>query len=312
MESEARRRSVQLACFQSCMATLLLVAIGSTIGGLIAAPDWCLPHKPTFATWKRQAIEQNLDAEVLILGSSHSHFGIVPRLLSQPSVNLANAAQDAYYNCALARRYVPLMPNLKRVLLEVEIRGWENTVERTGDAWRIAAYYWEFGIAPEQWNLNSTLELAAFRAKGPNFKKMDKPLFDDRGWVPREGNLSHFMGRIISRWHTEGIRSREIELHLKEVGNTIRECQARGIDVVLVRLPAHQCYREALDKVAFERLKGMTQELVRTNAVRYLDYYSDGRFGDEDFYDPDHLNLRGAEKFTRFLDHDLDESESVE
>jgi hypothetical protein len=52
-----------------------------------------------------------------------------------------------------------------------------------------------------------------------------------------------------------------------------------------------------------QRILRETAEKHRT--VVHLNYGSDKRFSDDDFYDGDHLNVKGAQKFSDLLHGDL-------
>ena len=70
--------------------------------------------------YKNEYIEKNgKQVEMLILGSSHSYYGISPKELGFNSFNLANVGQEWFYDRLLLEHYIPLMPNLKYVLLNV-------------------------------------------------------------------------------------------------------------------------------------------------------------------------------------------------
>jgi hypothetical protein len=309
MQAIAKSRG-RVAARQSLIALGVLVTIGCTILALIVAQQWFLPEQATFAKYKRQVIERHLDAEVLILGASHSLVGIMPSLLDDDAVNLAGGAQDLYYCCALARRYLPRMRRLKLILLEVAIPTWLSSMDRSSESWRVPAYYFEFGISPPRWSLGSVRGLAEFVARRPVFgtdqtDQWAQDPFDDDGFYRVHRALDRTTGKPVAIQHVRYIRDEYARVHTADVINLVALCRRRGIEVVLVRLPGHACYRDELDQTSLARLQAMTDKLCAAAQVRYLDYFADVRFKDEHFNDCNHLNMNGATVFTKILARDL-------
>ena len=74
---------------------------------------------------------------------------------------------------------------------------------------------------------------------------------------------------------------------------------------MLVTLPVSYTYSNHIDKSKYlwmqERIRGLCTEYH----IRYLNYFTDRRFGPEDFSDPDHLNSKGSEKLSRILNKEI-------
>jgi hypothetical protein len=296
---------VRVASAQSVIAAGVLATIAVTIVSLILVQKWFLPEPRTFASYKRQLIERHLDAQVLILGSSQALHGIIPHALDHHAVSLANGAQDLYYCCALARRYVPEMPKLKCIVLEVSVWGWQVLIARAGQAWRVPAYYFSFDIPPPHWHFGLVTRLAGFVVRNALYGQLDRDPFDEDGFLAVDGKLNRKIAKGLAEDHRGRTREAYAQMNLADVMKLIGECKSRGIKVVLVRLPTHQCYREELGQASLNRLQGMTEVLRGRTGVRYLDYFRDDRFGDEDFTDGLHLNVRGAAASTEILARDL-------
>ena len=76
--------------------------------------------------------------------------------------------------------------------------------------------------------------------------------------------------------------------------------ESEGIRVVLLSAPVSQRYREAVPPAAEQAFRGLLKQLERAHRFRHWDY-SREPVPDRLFRDPDHLNLPGAEWFTREL-----------
>ena len=202
------------------------------------------------------------------------------------------------------------MPKLKCIVLDADIWGWQASLDRSNDSWRAAYYYFGLGIPPQHWSMGSLKGFATFTAQR-RIAGRDSDPFDEDGFFATYETLDCKTGKSTAERHSKEIGAAYAQNHLADVFTMIDECKERGIEVVLVRLPAHQCYRDALDKAAVTGLQAMIDHTRKTMGLRFLDYYTDMRFTDEHFGDCDHLNVQGAEAFTRILVRDLAADEPV-
>ena len=84
-------------------------------------------------------------------------------------------------------------------------------------------------------------------------------------------------------------------------------CKQKNASVILLTTPTYQTYRDNLNNkqlaLTFEYCEGFAD---RYDNVYYLNLLSDDRFGEEDFFDADHLNEFGAAKLTGILQQTID------
>jgi hypothetical protein len=69
-------------------------------------------HPNSFSVKKALLERQAQDVEVLVLGSSHAYFDVLPELLGRPAFNLADVSQSLFYDRALLKKYLGRMPSL--------------------------------------------------------------------------------------------------------------------------------------------------------------------------------------------------------
>ncbi len=92
----------------------LLTAALFLIGEIVAR------SMPSSYSYKHNWILKNGDhISTLILGSSHTYYGLRPNLLGDSVFNLANVSQTPEYDLYLLKTYLPCMPNLKRIIFPV-------------------------------------------------------------------------------------------------------------------------------------------------------------------------------------------------
>ncbi|MDE6682021.1 MAG: hypothetical protein K2J87_01180, partial [Muribaculaceae bacterium] len=71
-------------------------------------------------SYKAEWLRKNGDKiNTLVLGSSHTYYGVNPSILGDSAFNLANISQTPEYDFALLKEFHPYMKNLKRVILPV-------------------------------------------------------------------------------------------------------------------------------------------------------------------------------------------------
>jgi len=91
---------------------------------------------------------------------------------------------------------------------------------------------------------------------------------------------------------------------LENLGSLAKLClelKRRNIRLVLVTMPVTSYYRTEIQPARWARVQGLVEKFCHENNVSYKDYFSDGRFTLDDFFDADHLNFNGAAKFSAIL-----------
>ena len=95
----------------------------------------------------------------------------------------------------------------------------------------------------------------------------------------------------------------ENKFFLEAICNT---CSKRNIKVILLTTPTHHSYNSQLNKNQLEITTNICANLCnKYSNVSYLNWLTDSRFIDEDYYDADHLNDRGAKKLTTILKEEI-------
>jgi len=66
-----------------------------------------------------ELIKKQDQIEILVLGSSHSNFGINPKYFGHEAFNISNTSQDLFYDYQLLLKYLPKCENLKIVIIPI-------------------------------------------------------------------------------------------------------------------------------------------------------------------------------------------------
>jgi hypothetical protein len=89
--------------------------------------------------------------------------------------------------------------------------------------------------------------------------------------------------------------------------NTFSEfCNQRDIKLILVTLPAYHTYRENISSEQLNKMIETMSGFVTLNPnCSYYNWLDDADFVEDDFYDADHLNEKGAEKLSKKLSRQI-------
>jgi hypothetical protein len=286
-----------------------------------AALEFRARQFPTSYNVKRRQVELLAnDIDTLIIGSSSAYYGIAPKHLSGVAYNLANVSETLYYNDALAAKVIPMLPKLKRVLVQIQYISLYNTMEDSTERWRMYYYQQAWDIAPVR--LQDRLDARMFsRAalNGPgNIRKALAGLLhgeahgsdpiDDRGWwCPANEEIDPAAigparARITLDRHHLGMKSADEARNiacLEHIASLLRD---RRIELVFVTLPVWHTYSDGMNRNTWARTQSVVNRLCKTCNARYLSFLTCPSLGAGDFVDADHLNPQGAVKFTNLLD----------
>lgn len=280
----------------------------------------------TSYTEKEKGILQNAEKiEVLILGNSRATLGIDPKPFEKYTYNLANVAQPLYYDKRMALKYLDQLSNLKYVFITVDCSSLTYSRMDSREIWSYYGngieYKNEMAFFPKYSYLNGystsiALKLLKndFSGKYKVIKALDldsdhdltKPIvkgfFGYKGTREEGMTPDHIFNRA-GKGLDEGIspEKKEIESDLEDF---IKILQAKKITPILLTMPCHKEYVKALNKNMLKRAEADYQKLAQKYQLEYWNYLN---FPMErtDFHDCDHLNLKGAEKFSKVLNQRL-------
>lgn len=248
------------------------------------------------------------ETETLVLGNSHTYYGIDPSMLGSHAFSLAMPSQTYRYDYYLLTHYD--MPRLKTVVLSVTYTSMFEDLD-TNDKLRCWAVRYRLYM---DCDLHSSLSQYGFEfLYVPSFKEKlaslwRKPLerWDSLGFGTSYGHRSLIAegrdnGEARARENTDA--SDTSATVSREMLHKICEwCGERGVRLVLVVTPTVKSFREACDPGRRKAIKeALRCVLSRYPWVEFYDFEADDRFVKSDFYDADHLNLLGAHKLTLLL-----------
>lgn len=280
---------------------LLLLAVGEVV----------VRHLPNSYGYKHRWLSGHGGAvSTLVLGSSHTYYGVRSDILGDSVFNLANVSQTPDVDLSLLKYYDKTLPNLRRVIIPVSYFTFvDPRLEDGGEWFRCIGYKVSMGL-PDHSDLSKyNFEISDFdgyRAKLQGLViKQPSNKCDSLGW-----GVGYTLDSRPGDWEEQGAkraeattipvtdRAGQVERRLQEI---VDFCRARNVETVLVTTPVWHTYREHLDTAQLNDMYLRTKRLANRNGLKYINLFDSKEFVDEDFHDVDHLSDVGAEKFSILL-----------
>lgn len=264
----------------------------------------------------------------MILGSSHNQNAFNPEFFHSKTVNLANAGQDIQLDSALFFTYIKQLKSVNLVIIEMDY----HTMEEKNDSenFRIPWYkrFYNFELHPISFLNNISLY-----SSNPSF--FNKLLIDEinpkkiRYKLNKYGFiLNDFPGVMeelkydsvkLSKTSHERMKDKHktispdiFQFNRSKLDAIINYCILNNIKVKLISTPMYATYvqNEIAEKNKRRRL--YIDSLVKKQPVLYYDYEYTNFFNVYDFKNDDHLNSRGAKKFSMMIDSIINQKETYD
>ncbi|MDO4782501.1 MAG: hypothetical protein Q4A09_04695 [Capnocytophaga felis] len=276
--------------------------------------EFLLRNIPNDYLLKKQYLDKNsYEIETLILGSSHSFYGLNPEYFDSNTFNASHISQSLNYDYEILKKYQQKFKKLKTIVLPVSYFTLFAKLEEGSEPWRIKNYgiYYDMNLKKSLANysevFSSRLNLNARRIVsyyvlnnpsvsctklgwGTSFNSKDAEDLIESGKIAAE---RHTMPEINS-YKYQKIFNDNI-LILKSI---IQWSKANNIKVLFLTFPAFETYRQNLSQ---EQLK------ITYENCFYENLLSDTNFLPIDFYDADHLSEIGAKKLSILINEKLNE-----
>jgi hypothetical protein len=261
---------------------------------------------------KRNLFEARLDSiELLILGSSHASNGINPQFFQLKSFNLAHNGQAVYYDTNICNKYLSNMPKLKVVVFPISYFSLFTQYKRN----RKIEYYQSYKIPNDSiMNQFSTYSLLCFISPKVAVSKLLNNKFRSRFDLNGFDSLHHTKESTIINDSTGLERFKKFEekvvddLFLKSCQDVEILCKRlndRNIQIVFITTPQFKTITQYFKLETLSQNQKFIQEMCVKYKCHYFNYQDDNRFLKQDFFNNDHLNPNGAEKFSKLLNADI-------
>lgn len=278
---------------------------------LLAATEAFVRHQPNTYRYKDQWLRTHGSAvQTLLLGNSHAYYDLVPSLVGDSVFNLSNVSQRVEHDFFLLQRYADYCPHLRRVIMVVDNSNLFDCAMEEDEPGRLTYYQLYMGYdkhAPFSRYGFELSSMISFKGKMTKWLKGERIDCDSLGWGknytldrrPEDAlDIVHVSPHQVKNWD-DAVRN------AREVIALARWCQQHDLQLVLLATPVCADYSRLLNPDQRCFLQQLYDECQHHYGARVLDYSTDSRFHDTDFFDPDHLSAPGARKFSVILHQKL-------
>jgi hypothetical protein len=283
-----------------------------------------LRNIPNDYSYKKEYLDNySTEVETLVLGSSHSYYGINPDFFTSSTFNASHVSQTLKYDYEILKKFQNNFDSLKTIILPVSYFTLFAKLEEGSESWRIKNYVIYYGI-----NVALSIDdYSEFLSNNPkvNCKRLSSYYISGSGELTcsklgwgtgyKSENAKNLLetGKTASKRHTkENIYSEKNTNNFIENNSIllsiINLCNKRNIKLLLFTPPAFETYRQNIDPEQYEVTVKVANSVDKQydNCI-YINLFDDASFVEKDFYDADHLSEIGAEKLSKLINKKINE-----
>lgn len=292
---------------------LLLIFISPLIIVLIAS-ELLIRNIPNEYAIKKEYLDKNSnEIETLILGSSHTYRGVNPDFISGNVYNAAMVSQSLDYDYKILSKYEGEWDRLNTIVVPISYFSLYSNLENSVEFWRVKNYniYYDLYEGGD-WKYLTEIFSTPFRTNV--IRIVDHYILNIKntetsslGWGSKRAAQKPFKlkenGIEAAKRHTKE-SDNLLASNLVTLNKILSFAKKNKCNLLFVTPPAFLSYREHLNQdqynVTIEKLSNIS--LLFENA-KYFNFIASPKFIEEDFYDADHLNGKGAAKFSKLLNN---------
>ena len=244
----------------------------------------------------------------IVLGHSHSGCSINDKLVDS-LVNLSSSGESYFYSYYKLRKMIEYNPNIETVLLEFS----NNNISEQMDDWlfgrnmksnylkysHIVDYYGKYFLFKEKPNLFLRSFINNVLTKTNDLINMNKNYNNLLGGhieVNKNITDSLLNNNLYLKRNYEFNFNNKSNYSIKYIKKIIDYCDEKEINLILMRSPLHENYKGLENEDMFL----LEQKQLSNDKVSFLDF-SKFPFENIEFVDYQHLNEKGANKFSNWL-----------
>lgn len=279
-----------------------------------------LRNIPNDYKYKREYLDKNSNKiETLILGSSHSFYGIDPDYFSTKTFNASHVSQSLDFDYEILKKYQNRLNRLKIIILPIDYFSLWGKLEVGVESWRVKNYVIYYGIdkSHQYSDYSEVLSNKLLYSINRLFSYYNQNAKSDiscskLGWG-ESYKLKYAQdliktGETAAKRHTKDINSiQAIQDYYEEVEvlkKMIEWAERNNVKVILFTSPAFETYYKNLDRAQYGQMLKLVNDFAKKyHNCMYLNLMTDKNFLAKDFYDADHLSEFGAKKLSLILDN---------
>lgn len=281
---------------------------------LLGVGEYALRKIPNDYSYKNNwMIKNSADTKILILGSSHTYYGINPKYFEVKAFNCAYISQPLEFDFDIFEIFINKMDSLKFVVLPISYFSTKRRLKDDAETWREKKYHIYYNIILKNADIENTFEI--FDKNPERWNRVKNSLLFKQNDITCDKlghGISYSSNRKSKDWESTGIAAAKrhttntdqaiIKENEDYVDAIVRKCKSRDIKVILLTTPTWHTYSENLNKNQLRMTTDFCKQMSsKYSNIVYIDLLVDKRFESKDFYDADHLCDIGAKKLTLIL-----------
>lgn len=290
---------------------------------LLGIAELYLRSLPNDFKYKAEYMDEHApEIKILVIGSSCTAMGVKPSCFDwQPSFSCAYANQAFLYNYLILNKYINEMDSLRCVILDATYAGlWGTGTGTTAKTYvkRYSIYYGLDNFKGFENNyeisasINDIYERLTHKSDRKAFTTCDADGFqsryfedlpyDDEKWKEHGKKFGGTNHTLIYRENAKEIYESNTEL-LKEI---ITVCKKHGVKVLFVSTPCHPYYYESNDPIQKKIVDSTYNALCdEYDNVKWFDFTKSEDYNIDERSNTNHLNTKGAIKFTKMINDSI-------
>ncbi|MGM5471340.1 hypothetical protein ACS386_13765 [Flavobacteriaceae bacterium LMO-SS05] len=274
--------------------------------------------------------KENID--VVFLGNSHASYSMNPYFFKNfNAYNLAEDNQKIYFDKRILKKAIDDgVSNLKYVFISVDYHSLYTSSQGIRNVWTYYKNgikyknqnYLKAEISPFLWGYTPKVAVSLLRKEIIRRIKYDYSVIDfdvqkgvnlndtlTNGFIGLSGQDKMSFNELNYKVRAESFQENNLVSERKEVVADLESfivyLKKNNIKPVLFSSPTFSEYNQFLDSVTIQKNKNDLNKICKKFNIQYWRYNEDVRFSNLDFYNQDHLNKRGAAKFSSIIDSRL-------
>lgn len=265
------------------------------------------------------------DAAVWIGGTSHTECGLNPDFIHKKSINIAEAQQTYYFDKQIIGRYLEQAKKLKLVILPVDyfslylkLPTQENRYFSYYHYWNIdhprigrfdlrkyslllyygPTYSWKIVMQDvREQNLHAVIGTGRLHANG----------YLETPDVKNHPNLEESAAYLVNFWDKNYLSDDGYAFNTHLLNDLAYQLNQKNVRLLLVSMPMTDQIRSHFNQDALKKTQLFIGQFVAAHPnCSYANFSTEHRLDQSDFYDPNHLNKKGAEKFSKIISQKID------
>jgi hypothetical protein len=296
-------RQFMTKCFLFILPVLTLIALAEYL--LRNIPN---DYRLKAAVFKHQAGE----IQTLILGSSYAYYDLDPAFFRTRTFNGGYLAQTLDLDAALFNKFAAGMTRLKCVVIPILDMSFFRKMDNSDERWRMKNY-------PIYYQLYTTTNIPDY------FEVLSLPFSINRNrliswYIQKKGNVTSTPLGYGAKYESASLRnlqttaSEAIQRHTimdfknfpsekRALEQILNVCRDRKIRVILFIPPTFDAYASKIDSRQLSTTIHTCEYFQHTYPnVSYFNFLHDTSYKENDYFDADHLNERGAKKLSLKID----------